>query len=142
MNISYLKILDSTLKSLKDNTDIHPLPKEVVLQRVNLLKQLSNRNIRLVFDKLKEDQYIDVMLINDIDNYFITFNGLLFLQKGGYQEKQNIINTNLRFKKILNAFLLIATVLGSIYTVIQIRDAFSKNFGSQPVSIKITNNNK
>jgi predicted ATP-grasp superfamily ATP-dependent carboligase len=66
----------------------------------------------------------------------------LFLQKGGYQEKQNIINTNLRFKKILNAFLLIATVLGSIYTIIQIRDAYCKNIGSQPVSIKITNNNK
>ena len=69
--MNYLKILDNTLKSLKDNTDIHPLPKEVVLQRVNLLNQLSNRNIRLVFDKLKEDRYIDIISINDLDNYFI-----------------------------------------------------------------------
>ena len=57
-----------------------------------------------MFDKLKEDQYIDVMLINDIDNYFITFNGLLFLQKEATKNK-NIINTNLRFKKFLMLFI-------------------------------------
>lgn len=142
MEISYLRILDNTLKSLKNHTDIHPLPKEILLQRINLLDKLSNRDIRLVFNKLKNDGYIDVLDSNGLDSYFITFNGLLFLQNGGYQEKQSIIQTNLRFKKILNAFLLIATVLGSIYTVIQIRDAFCKIIGSQPVSIKIINNNK
>lgn len=140
--VNYLKILDDTLKSLEKHTDENPFPKEFLLQRINLLDKLSNRDIRLVFDKLKDDGYIDVMDSNGLDSYFITFNGLLFLQKGGYQERQSIINTNLRFKKILNAFLLIATVLGSIYTVIQIRDTFCKNIGSQPVSIKIINNNK
>ena len=140
--VNYLKILDDTLKSLEKHTDEKPLPKEVLLQRINLLDKLSNRDIRLVFDKLKDDGFINVIDSNGLDSYFITFDGLLFLQKGGYQEKQSIINTNLRFKKILNAFLLIATVLGSIYTVIQIREVFSKNIGSQPISIKITNNNK
>lgn len=140
--VNYLKILDDTLKSLEKHTDEKPLPKEVLLQRINLLDKLSNRDIRLVFDKLKDDGFIGVMDSKGLDSYFITFNGLLFLQKGGYQEKQSIINTHLRFKKILNVFLLIATVLGSIYTVIQIRDAYCKNIGSQPVSIKIINNNK
>lgn len=142
MNINYLKLLDDTLKSLKDNTDKIPLPKEVILQRVNILNQLSNRDIRLVFDKLKDDGFIDVMDLNGLDSYFITFNGLLLLQKGGYEEKQSIINTNLNFKKILNAFLLIASFLGSIYTVIQIKEAFCKNNVSQPILIKISNNVK
>lgn len=140
--MNYLKILDSTLKSLKDNTDNHPLPKEVILQRVNLLNQLSDRNVRLVFDKLKEDRYIDVILINDFDNYFITFNGLLFLQNGGYERQENIIKTNLRFKKISNAFLLIASVFGSIYTIIQIKESIYKDIHVQPITKNVTNNNK
>lgn len=124
--MNYLKILDEILKSLKYNTDKTPLPKEVILQRVNILNQLSDRDIRIVFDKLKTDGFIDEMVLNNFDNYFITFNGLLFLQKGGYEKKESIINTNLNFKKILNAFLLIASVLGSVYTVIQIEETFCK----------------
>ena len=133
--MKYLKTLDQTLKSLKDNTDSHPLPKEVVLQRVNILNQLSNRDVKLVFDKLKNDNLIDVMLINELDNYFITFNGLLFLEKGGYKRQENIKNTNLRFKKALNLFLLIATILGAIYSVIQIKE-FSQNEKKQIIIIQ------
>lgn len=140
--VNYLKILDDTLKSLEKHTDKNPLPKEVLLQRINLLDKLSNRDIRLVFDKLKADGFIDVMDSIGLDSYFITFNGLLLLQNGGYEKKQSIINTNLNFKKILNAFLLIASVLGSIYTVIQIKEAFCKNIGLQPVSIRVINNSK
>ena len=137
--MNYLKILDETLKSLKDNTDKTPLPKEVILQRVNILNQLSERDIRIVFDKLKTDAFIDEMELHNLDNYFITFNGLLFLQKGGYEKKESIINTNFRFKKILNAFLLIASVLGSIYSIIQIKEAFCKNNIAQPIIININN---
>jgi hypothetical protein len=91
---------------------------------------------------LKTDGFIDEMVLNNFDNYFITFNGLLFLQKGGYEKKESITNTNFNFKKILNAFLLIASVLGSVYTVIQIEETFCKYRNDIPVKDNIINNNK
>lgn len=135
--MNYLKILDDTLKSLKDNTDSRPLPKEYVLQRVNMLNKLSNRDIRLVFDKLKDDRYIDVIISNDLDKYFITFNGLLFLQKRGYRKQESIKKWNLRFKKTLNCTLFIASVTGIIFSVIQIKEAFCNDAKKTQTTINI-----
>jgi len=133
--MNYFKILDSTLESLKDNTETNPLPKEFVLQKVNLLNELSKRDIRLVFDKLKIDKYIDVMFIDELYQYYITFNGLLFLQKGGYTKEENIENTNLRFKKILNFVLFIASLTGILYSVLQIKEALCEEEKTEKITI-------
>jgi len=140
--MDYLKILDSTLESLKDNTETNPLPKEFVLQKVNVLNELSKRDVRLVFDKLKIDKYIDVMIIDELDQYYITFNGLLFLQRGGYIREESVKKTNLRFKKILNIILLLASIVSIAYSLTQICENFCKDEKTEKTTIINQNINK
>lgn len=121
MNIikSPLGILDSTLKSLKTHTSNNPLPKEVILQKINLL-ELSNRDRRLIFDKLFKDGYVDKLEGRIPEEYFITFNGLLFLEKGGYTKEDSRKKIEFLFKRLSNIILVIASIIGAVYSVFKI----------------------
>lgn len=125
--MNYLKILDNTLYSLKEYTEENPLPKEYVLLKVNILNRLSNRDVRLVFDKLKEDKYIDSMILNELDQYFITFNGLLFIQKGGYSKEKSNKDIVRIFKIVSSVFLLLASIFTIMYSGIEIYKFFNKS---------------
>ncbi len=109
-----IKILDKTLKSLKDHTSESPLPKEVVFLNAKILENLTNRDKRLIVDKLIKDGYAERMICENLDNYYITFDGLLFIENGGYKkEKKNKFLD--KCIKVVAFFLLVVTSVSGVY---------------------------
>lgn len=121
-----LKILDDILVELKRSTETTHLPKEVILNNIKMYKKLSNRDRRLVFEKLMKDEYIEIIESQNGESYYITFNGLLFLQKGGYVKENSRRINNDRFKKYSNILLFVASTLTIIYTSTEIHKYFHK----------------
>lgn len=88
MNTNNLQILNDVLESLKSNTEDKPLDKEEIYWHANLLFELSNRNKRIIMEKLIRDGYAFRLDDKDgFDKYFISYEGILFLDEGGYVKK-------------------------------------------------------
>ncbi|NJL75316.1 MAG: hypothetical protein HC892_10060 [Saprospiraceae bacterium] len=74
-----LKILDEVLIALNDKTEDNPLTKEEILWFADKLFETSNRNKRIIMEKLIRDGYANRLNDKDgIDKYFISFEGLIF----------------------------------------------------------------
>ena len=86
LNIPELKILDDILSKLEGKTEKEPMVFSDILWYDNKLFNTNNRNQRTIIEKLIRDGYAD--FIEDKESkehlYFITFDGLIFLKKGGY----------------------------------------------------------
>lgn len=111
-----IKILDKTLKSLKEHTAENPLPKEVIFLNADILKSLTNRDKKLIVEKLIKDGYTDRIFINELDHYFITFDGLLFIQKGGYKSENQKQHQDRWIKRITFFLLILTSVVAVIYS--------------------------
>lgn len=105
-NLSH-QILDDVLKIIEASTEDSPIDLEIMLKTRFL--SLPNRDVKVIMDKLRKENLIDCVIPNKNtdDNgrqdfvkgreyYFITFEGLMLLQEGGYvgrlirEERENI----------------------------------------------------
>jgi hypothetical protein len=85
------ELLDEILHVISSLTPDNPKSSEIIF----LDKDLSNRDRQIILWKLIKDGFIDSMLSiqeangfpNDMTLYFITFDGILHLQDGGYVGK-------------------------------------------------------
>jgi hypothetical protein len=108
--VNYLKILDDTLKSLEKHTDKNPLPKEVLLQNINM------------FSKLKF-------------NYFLAFLVLLFFLSlfscNKFERDKAVETTKINFDTISYSFDTIYNnieINGSKFKLKIIRNKYDDNF--------------
>lgn len=129
--INYNQILDLTLEVLLKETPNSHIEYNNLFMKNNILENLSNRDKRAVLEKLIKDGYVNKMEISmeAINNYYITLEGILFINSGGYTEKQKN-NQNLKFWNYTkSALLFMGTISATILAVLEIAEK-SKNDGT------------
>ena len=126
-----LKILDEVLTKLKDKTDNFPLLFADILWYTNKLCEISDRNRRVIIEKLVEDGYAgaDKFPLTEsnpmmVDKYFITYNGLIFIKKGGYLKQYENEKIEIKFKNITFYVILIGSILAGMISIIAFLDRF------------------
>jgi len=122
-----LKILDEVLTQLKDKTEKEPLMKEDILWYANRLFETSNRNKRTIMEKLIKDGYAARLDIEGIDKYFITFEGLIFIKKGGYSNQHKKESKTKFILSFQTWLIVIGTVLAGIYGIFEMFKFFFCN---------------
>lgn len=138
INNPYL-LLDTILSQLKELTEKSPRRIEEIYTREQM-QNISNRNRTIIFAKLKKDGFIDSKIVppiseNDADidweGWYITFEGIIFLDYGGYvqqqidfhKEKNNlrvIQETSARMEKqtyVLTVILAVSSVVAAGYYI-------------------------
>jgi hypothetical protein len=118
--------LNSVLEQLKDKTEEAPLPDHTIFWHAKRLYTSSNRDKRAIIEKLIKDGYAGRM--ENEAKYFITFEGLLFLLKGGYVGQQKDIVKKRFYLSVSNVFIFFASLIGGVYAGIEIWKFF---FGKQ-----------
>ena len=115
-----------------DNILIYLDNKEEYQETFNEIKtksksNLSNKELHLILEKLLKDQYIGFSFINkngiptSEKTYYISFEGQIFLNRGGYTEESRMIKKNKCWIKtkttavFLNAIIIILIGLAGVW---------------------------
>jgi hypothetical protein len=119
--LDYNKILDTTLDVLLKATSETHIPYDFIFDRNTVLINLSNRDKLAVIEKLIKDGYVIKMPLSmdAFNNYYITLEGILFINSGGYISKQNKELQLKIWNKTKNVFLVIGTISASIIAILQ-----------------------
>ncbi len=137
-----LKLLDAILLHLKDTTDKDPILLETVL--LDWKPEISERERNGIPKKLHKDGMIENILV-PLDNrieklrgytcQFITYDGLMLLEQGGYEEKQTkedrVKNLDLLTKKFV-----LVTGLFAIASAIVAGLTFYLNYQNYQLNVK------
>ncbi|MBU3661284.1 MAG: hypothetical protein FGM14_15545 [Flavobacteriales bacterium] len=122
--ISAHQTLDKILKEIKNSSEVEPINLEETIK--DKFEYISKRDRRAIREKLIEDKLVGSFIpfpgasfIEKREYQYITYNGLLFLEKGGYsREKRRQLS-----KLWLDYILIISIVIsGSITSVYYIRE--------------------
>lgn len=114
-NLDYNKILDLTLSVLSNETPNIDTPFDHIFQKKPELNNLVDRDKLAIIEKLITDRYIFKMpqSMEAFNNYYITLEGILFINSGGYvaqQKKECRLKTWIITKNVLLIFGTAATV--------------------------------
>jgi hypothetical protein len=94
-------ILNQVLTQVRDTTDEQPLPDHQIYWHAKILFQASNRTRKIIMEKLESDGYVKTVLIDKQTLYYITFEGIFFLETGGYvSEIASAIERNTREERL------------------------------------------
>ena len=119
--LNYHKILDLTLSVLLIETPNNHIPYNFIFDRNPFLINLSNRDKRAIVEKLIKDGYASKMetSMDAINNYYITLEGILFINSGGYISKQSKELQLKRWNKTKNVLLIVGTISATIIAFLQ-----------------------
>ncbi len=115
-----LKLLDDILKVLKDHTQENLLTQEnaFILAEKGLHKD-DSRLIYTVINKLVKDGYVEFKSLDEnsklIQGYLLTFEGLIFINKGGYKWQRIWQISKIIFLNISSILLVLSAVFAGIY---------------------------
>lgn len=136
-------VLDAVLRGLKETSEDKPIPRNDALNQSDQFQKLSDRDKRIVFEKLERDGYAQrknqVIQNQNTDIWYITFEGILLLREKGYVQRE--INTRLarrnahRNERKLRGYTLwlaIGTWLAGIYFVVELVRFFYSLFHAPP----------
>lgn len=131
--LDYNKILDTTLDVLLKSTSETHIPYDFIFDRNSVLINLSNRDKRAVIEKLIKDGYVSKMELSleAFNNYYITLEGILFINSGGYISKLNKDFQLKIWNKTKNTFLIVGTTFAILIAIIQIYQIY-RDFGVPP----------
>lgn len=120
--INYNQILDLTLKVLLKETPNSHIEYNNLFMKKSVLENLSNRDKRAVLEKLIKDGYVSKMEMSmeAINNYYITLEGILFINSGGYKYKRTKERINFVWNVTKNVFLVFGTLSAFCLAVLQI----------------------
>jgi len=144
-----LKILDDILIQLKDKTSENPLIKEDIIWYAGHLFTTNERDKRTILEKLIKDGYadrLDLAITKDntsiVDKYFITFDGLIFINKGGYTKQFNKDNKEYSLNRLQFWILLIGSIVAIFFGIIKSSFLIIDRFDKEPIkttSLEIVN---
>lgn len=131
--LDYNKILNATLDVLLNATPHNHIPYPYIFDRNSLLINLTNRDKLAVIEKLIKDGYANKIepSMEAINNYYITLEGILFINSGGYISKQNKELQLKIWNKTKNTFLIVGTTFAIIIAILQIYQV-CRDFGTPP----------
>ena len=115
-----LKLLDDILKVLKDHTQENLLTQEnaFILAEKGLHKD-DSRLRYTVINKLVKDGYVEFKSLDEnsklIQGYLLTFEGLIFINKGGYKWQRIWQISKIIFLNISSILLVLSAVFAGIY---------------------------
>ena len=117
------KILDVILYELKNNTSDDPMDLEQTIKfKFDFISKRDNRAIR---EKLIADNLIKSFVPQPIDNRFvegreyqyITFDGLMFIEKGGYRKLRIRESSKVKLDYTLAIVISVSGVIASVYYI-------------------------
>jgi len=105
------QVLDLILEVLKDTTGEAPMQFNDIFLDAKIYSLLLNRDRKSAIDKLVSDKLISEIMFNGTICYYISFDGLLLIEKGGYVRKlrKDTISIVLQF---LQLFLIAVGTVG------------------------------
>jgi hypothetical protein len=114
------ELLNKILDQLNKHTQETPLPKEHILWYADSLFDSSSRDRFAIMRKLVKDGYADFKKIEITEEaYFITFEGILFLDNGGYPKQQKLIRKKERNQRWRNRITTIGSILATGYVIVR-----------------------
>lgn len=128
MKTYHLKELDTVLKILSNIPDYSVLNEYIKTEAVKIDKSLVYSNVQLVLDKLVRDEYVELNEpVGPYDGnnkskrrYQITFEGLVFIEQGGYNKQLEITNKDLTRSKYFNWAIAIGGGTATVYYGLEI----------------------
>jgi hypothetical protein len=120
-----LKTLDDILKQLESATEEVPMKMEDLFLNANKLFDTSPRLRFTVMNKLVKDGYTEHKELEDSktkvksSTYFLTYDGLIFIKKGGYQEEFKKEDETLKALKIEKTAIISVAIISSVYYSLQ-----------------------
>lgn len=126
--INYNQILDLTLKVLLKETPNSHIEYNNLFIKNSILENLSNRDKRAILEKLIKDGYVNKVDISmqSVNNYYITLEGILFINSGGYKSKKKKEYSLTIWNYTKSALLFMGTISATILAVLEIAEK-SKN---------------
>lgn len=128
MDYKDLDIILSLLNSNKDSTEMQLIHNQYKMKSLVRFSKFTEEKLRLILNKLESDKYVDFMMKDDIRYYYINYNGIEFLEQGGYAEKLRLQKLKEDTNKRENVLIQIATVgsviVGAYYLLLLIKDFF------------------
>ena len=137
------KLLDALLKYL-DNDEEFQETHQKIMERGRL--GISMKDLHLMIDKLCRDGYVSFshVTIKGIPTkertFYISYNGRLFINRGGYQHEINLLKRNQLWtvtKIIAAAFNAVAIILVGVWGVSASVDAKSKDEQITNLTLKV-----
>jgi hypothetical protein len=122
------ELLDEILSIISSATPDIPTSSELIFKD----HSLPSRDREVILQKLMKEGLIDFMmstqsihkLPNGVKLYFITFDGILLLQKGGYAKKKRREICLNKYKVIIASAAAVGAILAAIFSGVNI---YSKN---------------
>ena len=128
MDYKDLDIILSLLNSNKDSTEMQLIHNQYKMTSLVRFSKFTEEKLRLILNKLHDDKYVDFMLKDDVRYYYINYNGIEFLEQGGYAEKLSLQELKEDTNKRENVLIQIATVgsviVGAYYFLLLMKDFF------------------
>lgn len=123
-NYSRHKILDNILLSLKNTTVDRPVEEGEIFFDMQIHKSTGNRDKLIVIEKLMKDGFINKteMLVGAIKEkgFYITFEGLLHIEQGGYIGKLKREANQESLQSIEKGLIVLGVVVAALYYGIEI----------------------
>jgi|GEM_PF-3238115 len=122
--LNYNYLLNLTLSVLLVETSNSHIEYNTIFNKENSLISLSNRDKHAIIEKLINDGYVKKMEISmaSLNNYYITLEGILFINSGGYISQQNKERRLKFWSYTKNVLLVLGTVSAFILAIIEIRE--------------------
>jgi hypothetical protein len=129
MKLSSLQKLDKILEILKKNKEHRVRMKEIIHSN----KEITYDNFDMIINKLMKDGYVDrpYDFSNPLSDtfYSLTFEGLVFHDKGGYIEQERQLKISTCNKRIQNILLTYGTTFAGVYGIFEILKWFFHHEG-------------
>ena len=138
------EVLDGVLKHIETSTGHSPCALHIIIPQ--LYPTIQRRDVKVIVDKLYKDGNIDFVTpnkdgvldakgintdnwIKDYPYYYITFEGVMLLQEGGYVNSYAQNRNQKRYERVRDVFLIIGSWMAGIGSLIVLFAELLKHLG-------------
>jgi len=117
-----LRYLDKMLETL--NVEEDPIREMELFIKAKIIDLGRFKDRHIILQKLIKDGYAEIKQIqlaatkNFVDAYFITFEGVIFIKKGGYSKEYKRLKSKTFFQDVLAWTIAIGSVLAAVFSIL------------------------